>query len=92
MARVGVYVQVPFCQTKCTYCNFHTGVFSAGLYSPYVGGSLPGDLRSHGLLYRKAGIEDVPDAVVDTVVSSGAERPALWTRRVWRKYSMRLRK
>jgi oxygen-independent coproporphyrinogen-3 oxidase len=33
---LGIYVQVPFCQTKCTYCNFHTGVFSRSLYSPYV--------------------------------------------------------
>jgi oxygen-independent coproporphyrinogen-3 oxidase len=32
----GIYIQVPFCQTKCTYCNFHTGVFSPKLYSPYV--------------------------------------------------------
>lgn len=34
--KMGVYVQVPFCQTKCTYCNFHTGVFSRSLYAPYV--------------------------------------------------------
>lgn len=34
--NVGIYIQVPFCQTKCTYCNFHTGVFPKGLYSPYV--------------------------------------------------------
>jgi oxygen-independent coproporphyrinogen-3 oxidase len=33
---LGVYVQVPFCQTKCTYCNFHTGVFPNRLYTPYV--------------------------------------------------------
>jgi len=33
---LGLYVQVPFCQTKCTYCNFHTGVFSNDLYAPYV--------------------------------------------------------
>ncbi|MFY9529875.1 MAG: radical SAM family heme chaperone HemW [Candidatus Acidiferrales bacterium] len=33
---LGIYVQVPFCQTKCTYCNFHTGVFPRNLYSPYV--------------------------------------------------------
>ena len=33
---LGVYVQVPFCQTKCTYCNFHTGVVARGLYRPYV--------------------------------------------------------
>lgn len=34
--KVGIYVQVPFCQAKCTYCNFHTGVFSRDLYAPYV--------------------------------------------------------
>jgi oxygen-independent coproporphyrinogen-3 oxidase len=33
---LGIYIQVPFCQTKCTYCNFHTGVFAKNLYSPYV--------------------------------------------------------
>jgi oxygen-independent coproporphyrinogen-3 oxidase len=32
----GLYIQVPFCQTKCTYCNFHTGVFSPQLYDPYA--------------------------------------------------------
>lgn len=32
----GAYIQVPFCQTKCTYCNFHTGVFAASLYEPYA--------------------------------------------------------
>lgn len=34
--NLGIYVQVPFCQTKCTYCNFHTGAFSPKLYAPYV--------------------------------------------------------
>src|SRR5487761_155135 len=33
---LGIYVQVPFCQTKCTYCNFHTGVVARSLYRPYV--------------------------------------------------------
>ncbi|MGA9882114.1 MAG: radical SAM family heme chaperone HemW [Candidatus Acidiferrales bacterium] len=32
----GIYVQVPFCQTRCTYCNFHTGVVSRDRYLPYV--------------------------------------------------------
>ena len=34
--NLGIYIQVPFCQTKCTYCNFHTGVFAKSLYQPYV--------------------------------------------------------
>jgi putative oxygen-independent coproporphyrinogen III oxidase len=33
---LGIYIQVPFCQTKCTYCNFHTGVVSRDRYQPYV--------------------------------------------------------
>src|SRR5277367_4483525 len=33
---LGIYVQVPFCQTKCTYCNFHTGVVSRDRYQPYA--------------------------------------------------------
>jgi putative oxygen-independent coproporphyrinogen III oxidase len=33
---VGIYIQVPFCQTKCTYCNFRTGVVSRDRYQPYA--------------------------------------------------------
>jgi oxygen-independent coproporphyrinogen III oxidase len=33
---LGIYIQVPFCQTKCTYCNFHTGVVSRDRYQPYA--------------------------------------------------------
>ena len=34
--KLGIYIQVPFCQTKCTYCNFHTGVASPSAYAPYA--------------------------------------------------------
>lgn len=34
--NLGVYIQVPFCQTKCTYCNFHTGVVGREKYRPYA--------------------------------------------------------
>jgi len=34
--KFGVYIQVPFCQTKCTYCNFHTGVVARHRYEPYA--------------------------------------------------------
>jgi len=33
---LGIYIQVPFCQTKCTYCNFHTGVVTRDRYLPYA--------------------------------------------------------
>ena len=34
--NLGVYIQVPFCQSRCTYCNFHTGVVSRESYQPYA--------------------------------------------------------
>jgi oxygen-independent coproporphyrinogen III oxidase len=36
MDTLGIYVQVPFCQTKCTYCNFHTGVVAQQRFAPYI--------------------------------------------------------
>ena len=32
----GVYVSYPFCAQKCTYCNFASGVFPAGLEAEYL--------------------------------------------------------
>ena len=54
--RLGIYVQVPFCQTKCTYCNFHTGVVSAGTFAPYVD-AVSAEIRGWRRLHEKAGIE-----------------------------------
>ena len=33
---VGIYVSVPFCRAKCTYCNFASGVFGAERMDAYV--------------------------------------------------------
>lgn len=33
---LGIYISVPFCKSKCSYCNFATGVVSRGMYSKYV--------------------------------------------------------
>lgn len=33
----GVYISVPFCRTKCSFCNFASGVFSRALFERYVG-------------------------------------------------------
>jgi oxygen-independent coproporphyrinogen III oxidase len=33
---LGIYVQVPFCQTKCTYCNFHTSAVGRERHQPYA--------------------------------------------------------
>src|ERR1700760_4752359 len=33
---LGVYVSVPFCRSKCTYCNFASGVYPPGEHERYV--------------------------------------------------------
>ena len=33
---LGIYISVPFCRTKCSYCNFASDVFSHALFERYV--------------------------------------------------------
>ena len=58
---LGVYIQVPFCQTKCTYCNFHTGVVSQDRYWPYA----------EAVCREIAGQAPPSAAIVDTVYFGG---------------------
>ncbi len=73
MSTLGIYVQVPFCQTKCTYCNFHTGVVSAGRFAPYVE-AVCKEIRGYDVLYLAAGVtlpEGFEKARLDTVYFGG---------------------
>jgi len=82
MRKLGIYVQVPFCQTKCTYCNFHTGVVASSRFAPYVE-AVCREIREHRDLLRAAGVgEDLAEkahsqewrcheAVLDTVYIGG---------------------
>ena len=36
MSGPGVYVSIPFCAQKCTYCNFRSDVYSRALRSEYL--------------------------------------------------------
>src|SRR5690348_316193 len=33
---LGLYIAVPFCRTKCSYCNFASDVFSRTVFDNYV--------------------------------------------------------
>ncbi len=33
---LGLYISVPFCRTKCTYCNFASDVFSRAVFARYI--------------------------------------------------------
>src|SRR5215467_6799029 len=56
MKRLGIYVQVPFCQTKCTYCNFHTGVVPKERFAPYVE-AVCKEIRGYRELLQAAGVQ-----------------------------------
>jgi oxygen-independent coproporphyrinogen III oxidase len=34
--RLGLYISIPFCRSKCTYCNFASGVYPASEHTHYV--------------------------------------------------------
>ncbi len=87
MGNLGVYIQVPFCQTKCTYCNFHTGVVSAGRFAPYAD-AVCREIANHRQLLASAGVMIAPSVEslaqsVDTVYIGGGTpsllEPALLT-------------
>ena len=70
MTKLGVYIQVPFCQTKCTYCNFHTGVVPARRFAPYVE-ALCREIRSHSSLRGASGVSLPAGLTVDSVYIGG---------------------
>jgi oxygen-independent coproporphyrinogen-3 oxidase len=73
MAHLGIYIQVPFCQTKCTYCNFHTGVVSTARFGPYIG-AVCREISEHTTLHAAAGLSSagsLADADVDTIYVGG---------------------
>ena len=36
MESLGLYISIPFCRSKCTYCNFASGVFPTSYFERYV--------------------------------------------------------
>lgn len=51
---VGLYLSIPFCRSKCTYCNFSSGVYPAGDHDRYVNRVVE-DLRGAGGWAASAG-------------------------------------
>src|SRR5215469_934460 len=75
MGTLGVYIQVPFCQTKCTYCNFHTGVVSPNRFTPYSE-AVCREIREHRCLLETSGVRtsapsSAAEPIVDTVYVGG---------------------
>ena len=65
---LGLYISIPFCRSKCTYCNFASGVYPASEHARYVD-RLIEDLRGAGAWAERTGVE-LPRRV-DTVYLGG---------------------
>ena len=61
---IGLYISVPFCRTKCSYCNFATDVFSRSAFQRYVDRVCLDMKRANPTLAQVGGqIERVVDSV-----------------------------
>jgi oxygen-independent coproporphyrinogen-3 oxidase len=61
---LGLYISVPFCRTKCSYCNFASGVFSKSAYENYVARLLE-DIANSRRLASQLGcaLDDTADSI-----------------------------
>ncbi len=51
---LGIYISVPFCRTKCSYCNFASDVFSRTAFERYVE-RVCGDIANAELIAEEMG-------------------------------------
>src|SRR6185503_5746030 len=38
MKPAGIYIHIPFCRSRCSYCDFATGLYESALAERYVAG------------------------------------------------------
>src|SRR5277367_3564337 len=67
---LGVYLSVPFCRAKCTYCNFASGVFGAERMERYVERLCAEIGTARADVGRRASKAELPERV-DTVFFGG---------------------
>ena len=65
---LGLYISVPFCRTKCSYCNFASDVFSRAVFERYVERVLA-DIHHADKLAEQMG--GVYESAVDSIFLGG---------------------
>jgi len=56
MVTLGIYIQVPFCASKCSYCNFSSRVEPASVFARYCG-ALEHEIERLPAFYEGRGID-----------------------------------
>jgi oxygen-independent coproporphyrinogen III oxidase len=65
---LGIYVSIPFCRAKCSYCNFASGVYGADRKAAYVG-KLTNEIRESPERLAAWGV--FPPKKVDSIYFGG---------------------
>ncbi|MFI5088155.1 MAG: coproporphyrinogen-III oxidase family protein [Terriglobales bacterium] len=65
---LGIYVSVPFCRTKCSFCNFASGVFARAVFERYVE-RVCADIATSDRLAAEMGAKFEPE--VDSIYLGG---------------------
>jgi coproporphyrinogen III oxidase-like Fe-S oxidoreductase len=65
---LGIYISVPFCRTKCSFCNFASGVFARDVFARYVD-RVGADIESSERLAAEVGAKFEPE--VDSIYLGG---------------------
>ena len=58
---LGIYISVPFCRTKCSFCNFASGVFARDVFARYVD-RVCADIATSDRLAAEMGAKFEPEA------------------------------
>ena len=75
MNRLGLYIHIPFCKSKCNYCNFYSFCANKSEYNTYTD-ALIKSIQKYGSVYH--------DRIVDTVYFGGGTPSVLGTVRLCR--------
>jgi len=65
---LGLYISVPFCRTKCSYCNFASDVFSRSVFQRYVDRVCADMKRDNPTVAQMGGRTD---RIVDSIYMGG---------------------
>jgi oxygen-independent coproporphyrinogen-3 oxidase len=67
MRHAGIYIHIPFCRSRCSYCDFATGMYESALAARYVN-AVAKEIREWN---------EVPNAAVVDTIYFGGGTPSL---------------
>ena len=76
MEHLGVYIQVPFCASKCSFCNFSSRVARQDVYEGYCR-ALCGEIDDLPAFYQSAGVDPSLLALSADTLYIGGGTPSL---------------